>query len=335
MIDEVTLLLFSRNDIDNIEEIITLYHENFFEIIVVDSSSNVEHSRLNRISENYLNVHVFRALPVGTLDPILTYGVSKVSGQYVFLLGSDERISDGLLRFLENSNLEYPAYEIYRLETTTSEHSLHTRIFRRDKVKIKGYPNEALEVFGKKFRIGRNYNITHAANMADYFNENSKGERYGLLESYLNPPTYFFLFKTLLSIGFLKKVFLKLQLKNNLVSRYLFWPLYFTIFLKFMLANGQRFQRSFSMLWANWFRNSYHYFSNLNEKEKNLRLEISMEIYTGGGPARYLCFDQPEYVEKISNSLDDYPITGEFFSGLAVYRHHSVECASSLNEIVK
>ncbi|MCL4341989.1 MAG: hypothetical protein M1431_07855 [Candidatus Thermoplasmatota archaeon] len=332
MIDEVTLLLFSRNDIDNIEEIITLYHEDFFEIIVVDSSCNVQHKRLASLSENYRNVNVFRAVPLGTLDPILTYGVSRASGKYIFLLGSDERISEGLLSFIRNSSLEYPAYEIYRLEAIIHEYSLHTRIFRRDRVGIKGYPNEAMEVYGRKFRIAKNANIIHGANMADYFNENSKGQRYGLLESYLNPPTYFFLFKTALSIGFLRPFFLKLQLKNSLVSRYLFWPLYTAIFMKFMLAGGQRFQRSFSLLWSNWFKNSYDYFSGLDEKERKLRLEISMEIFTCGGPSRYLCFDQPEYVESISGSVGDYPSHGEFFSGLVVHRHFNGKCALSLDE---
>lgn len=329
MIDEVSLLLFSRNDVDSIEDIISLYHNYFFEIIVVDSSCNVQHMRLTSLSKKYRNMKVFRAVPTGTLDPVLTYGVSKVSGKYIFLLGSDERISEDLLAYIRDYRLEYAAYEIYRFEAIIQEYSLHTRLFRRDKIKIKGYPNEAHEIYGKKVRIDKNFNIIHYANMVDYFNEKSKSQRYGLLESYLNPPTYFFLFKNILLIGFLESFFSKLQLKNRLVGRYMFWPIYIAIFLKFMLSPGQIFQKSFSLLWARWFKNTYDYFLDLDEEEKEIRLKISMEIFFSGGPSRYLCLDRAEYVERISNSIDDFPNQEEFLSRLIAYRHFNGKCAPS------
>ena len=92
---DFSLLIFSRNDIDEALGLIRDMYKVSQEIVILDGSDESEHARLvkekKRQCLDKLKIH--KVVALGYPDPLRMYGLSKCSNEWVFLIDTDERIS--------------------------------------------------------------------------------------------------------------------------------------------------------------------------------------------------------------------------------------------------
>ncbi len=92
---KLTLLIFSRNDIDNALDLIKDMYKVSDEIVVMDGSDEIQHGYLIGQKEvrKLKKVAIYRVVALGYADPLRMYGLSKCNNEWVFLIDTDERLS--------------------------------------------------------------------------------------------------------------------------------------------------------------------------------------------------------------------------------------------------
>ena len=95
MAEKLSVLIFSRNDVEKALDLIRDIYDIADEIVIVDSSTDIGHSRLLKARRefNFKKLRIFYIIALGYADPLRMYAIGKCNGKWVLMLDTDERIS--------------------------------------------------------------------------------------------------------------------------------------------------------------------------------------------------------------------------------------------------
>jgi hypothetical protein len=273
------------------------------EIVIVDSSAFDEYEKLVRSLEGSGAI-VYRTIPMGFVDPLRPFGLSKVKSDFVFLLDADEEPSEHLKLDLRNLT-EFDAYVLPRLEIQLRSYSYHLRIFRRAAIRYSGRSFDFPRVTGRIGYADRAHRIIHHADYHKYFDDKARAERYFTIESVERPFSRRYL-KELLSLRLGGKSIsfpLIERLRNDPGSRLSSPAVRAVIELEFLrdflLGKGLRaalFSRRYSL--AKW-----QFLCALPEPDRRRLAEIADDLEKSGGLFDYLGLNDPAYVERLTASF--------------------------------
>jgi hypothetical protein len=163
----VTLLIFSRNDVDNAIGLIRGLGSAVDQVIVIDSSKSSEFAKLKKEEKKMPGMRAYHTVALGVADVFRMYGLGKCNSDWVLYLDTDERISTRLKDDLRDiisgggDAFAIKRYEDVRKGRKTNFFTWQTRLFKRGKVKFSGMLHEQADVFGNTARLGDLYYIEH------------------------------------------------------------------------------------------------------------------------------------------------------------------------------
>ncbi len=162
MKEKISLLVFSRNDIDKALSLTDHFYDLVDEILIFDSSSSTVHSRLLKEKEKRKldRLRVFYVIAFGYPDPFRMYALSKCRNRWVLMVDTDERLSNSLKRDLHDivSKTTNSAFAIKRYEDVSGTHrgaysNWQIRLFRKDRTVFKGLIHEEPIINGTTGRL--------------------------------------------------------------------------------------------------------------------------------------------------------------------------------------
>jgi len=157
------------------------------EVVLVDSSDEWSIKDLEEPLKAFGHSHVLRLPPLGLAELYRSYALSKVCGEWVLLLDSDERINDALKRDIRRIVTESSADALMiqrqpvdesRGETPSGSQGIpwyKTRLFRRSRAQFFGLVHEQPTVRGSIRSLPPEYKMIHYVNSKTYW---SKARRY-------------------------------------------------------------------------------------------------------------------------------------------------------------
>lgn len=155
----VGLLTFSRDNVEDVLELVRDLRSEVDEVLVVDSSSPDSWDRIDRGIAAMDAVRV-RVLPTGYMDLLLPFGVHELRSEWVLRLDPDERPSRGLLDRLGRLG-DSDGFVIPRWEVSWKAYTHHLRLFRKSRF---GTPSPAYgfpEISGRLDRLPRSECVIH------------------------------------------------------------------------------------------------------------------------------------------------------------------------------
>ncbi len=139
-ISNITVLIQTYNQERNIEECIKSAQLLTRDIVVIDLQSTDKTSSILRRNK----VKTFKFQNFDYVEPVRNYGISKTTGKWVFVLDSDERITESLSKEIKKAihNNKYTHYKIPRIN-----------YFARYKILKHGgwNPDYIIRLFNKKY----------------------------------------------------------------------------------------------------------------------------------------------------------------------------------------
>ncbi len=159
----LSLLVFSRNDIEKALSLVCSLQDIADEIVIVDSSSAKLHARLVSEAEKAWpgKTKVFYTIALGYPDPLRMYALGKCSSEWILLMDTDERLSNAMKGAIPGiiSGTQSSAFAIRRYEEAGSEgrglrFSWQIRLFRRGRTMFRGMLHEEPLIEGDVERIG-------------------------------------------------------------------------------------------------------------------------------------------------------------------------------------
>jgi hypothetical protein len=166
-----TLLIFSRNDTKNALDLADSLHGVADEVIVIDSSDKEEHETLAKEAKKR-GINVYYTIPLGYVEPLRPYGVSKCKNEWVLYLDTDERLNEEFAKSINGiiANGKCDAFAIKRYEEAspnghTAFFTWQIRLFKKSKVSFKGIIHEQPAVHGRLCTLGDAYYIEHRTDL--------------------------------------------------------------------------------------------------------------------------------------------------------------------------
>ena len=304
------LLMFNLDEAEGILRNVRRLRSAVDEVVVVDSSSPEGYHRLLAAVEPYA-VCVHRVLPLGHVDPLRPFGVSKVKSDRVLLLDADEEPSPALVADLRDL-AEHDAYVVPRYEEELRAYTFHLRLFRRDAVRYRGRSFDFPEVHGSVGRLDRAHAILHHARFDTYFTDKSRARRYFTVENYERPFNGRYLADALsLPVGERRlRLPVAVQGPDGPLSPAVVRTVIELELVRDLLVGrglrAARFNRRYALAKA-------AFLEGLPEEDRRRVAAIAAEIQCAGGLFPYLGLADPSYVERLTATFAwDRP-------GLAVY----------------
>lgn len=187
---KLSLLMFSRDDIDKAIGLINGLYNMVDDIVLIDSSSRANRRKLYARTKGLGKLRVFYVVALGYPDPLFMYGISKCNGPWILKLDMDERLSDGLRENIKGilDSARCSAFAIKRYEEVshgkrTAFFTWQIRLFRKGRVLFKGLIHEQPSVKGRLQPLdGEGCYIEHVVELRkhghDSYNEMQKFERF-------------------------------------------------------------------------------------------------------------------------------------------------------------
>ncbi len=297
----VALLTFARNDVDAVIDLIEGLRGDVDGCVVIDSSYPEQRAKLLRaLREPHERLH--EAPPVGDVDLLRPYGLSKAESDWVLLLESDEAPSPGLrarLHDLGNVN----GYIIPRYERSARGYTYHLRLFSRTAATYSG-PSHAYPVIrGPTGRLPREEHIEHRApSGAEFWSSADRARRY-LLPDTLERPY---------DVSYLRNTF---GLGPGTLATYRsgglpapLRPLPDPMVRVMLAAEAVReilTTGSGGLARSRWEQGKARrqYWAALPSPERARLAAWAARVREEGGLTRFLGFDRPEYVARLSTLL--------------------------------
>jgi hypothetical protein len=170
LMEKLSLLVFSRNDIDKAIDLISDMYQFSDEIVLIDSSDEPKRRALLRWKQRkrLYKLRIIHAIALGYPDPLRMYALKQCSNDWILLVDTDERISRRLKDRLKSviSAASYPAFAIKRYEQVRGEHlgefyTWQIRLFRKSRVLFRGYIHEQPLVKGTIGKLEDGYYMKH------------------------------------------------------------------------------------------------------------------------------------------------------------------------------
>ncbi|MGD0729077.1 MAG: glycosyltransferase [Candidatus Micrarchaeaceae archaeon] len=162
---KLSLLIFSKDCLDETLSLIKDMYDYVDEIVLIDQSRKKEFELIQKHKKNNKlgKLRLFYTVSLGYPDPLRMYALKKCRYDWVIFIDTDERLSDKLKSDLkELINRKVDAYAIKRYEEVKDPNNLplfstwQTRLFRKKSVEFMGTPHEQAIVKGKFKRIMEN-----------------------------------------------------------------------------------------------------------------------------------------------------------------------------------
>jgi hypothetical protein len=118
--NELSVLIFSRNDVD--ELITTINHVKGMsrDVVVIDSSDPAQQKEIEEyvLAKHAQNIKIYHTVALGLAEVLRPYGFSKCRNRWILHLDTDEKISDALRKGIPTmiNSGEAAAYAIKRYE---------------------------------------------------------------------------------------------------------------------------------------------------------------------------------------------------------------------------
>ncbi len=263
---------------------------------------------------------IYHLLPVGFTPPLMIYALKRVSSEMVVQLDSGEEVSEVLLKEVNNL-MANDAYAVRRIEKPYNSYSWQVRVFRKSKAIFLGYHHEMISVNNKIVKLkGKDFFIS---GMTDLGNLN-KMKNYLALDLLERPLTYSSLFSKIQTgkrTG--KSVFADLPASWVVLLLYKLVLFYYTV-----VSNSNAEELKLHLRYLNLHQSAY---KNITPDCFDKLTRIRREIEASGGPIKYLCFDDLDYVDSISNSeAFEYDGISIFFY-LVNFRFENGKCAPEID----
>jgi len=170
-LEKLSVLTFSRNNIDSIIQLINDIYNIADQIVVIDSSEEKEYTKLQeeKKAKNLEKVNIYHALALGYADPLREYGLLKCKYDWVLYLDGDERISEELRKNIRDiiGNAKTRAFALKRFEEATLDgnktdfFTWNIRLFDKRFISFKGIIHEQPEVRGRLEKLPGQYYLLH------------------------------------------------------------------------------------------------------------------------------------------------------------------------------
>ena len=193
----LSFMLFSRNNPEQVLGLVRDIYDIADEIVLVDSSDRAGRERLHaEKKKRRLNkLRIYYVVPLGFVETVRSYALTKCKGDWVCYLDADERISQDLKREIKKiiDTTHHQAFTIKRFEEvhangdTSSYFTWQTRLFQRGRVHYKGIVDERPAIRGSTAKLNsEKYYIKHMTelmshHMNEYYKPMNKFAKYELL----------------------------------------------------------------------------------------------------------------------------------------------------------
>ena len=115
-----SILIFSRNDFDQLRWLINDIQSICDDIVIIDSSDSVQKAQIDQYlrKNGYTNIHIYHTVALGAVELLRPYGCYKCKNDWILQLDTDERVSPSLKTDISNiiSSSQIPAFAIKRFE---------------------------------------------------------------------------------------------------------------------------------------------------------------------------------------------------------------------------
>ena len=189
---KLSVLIFSRNDIDSVLGLIGHIYDIADEIILVDSSIREKHKIIldEKLKKKLSKLKVFYAIALGYPDMLRTWALKKCRYRWVLLIDTDERLSARLKKDIKRiiQDRRYAAFGIKRYEEVRSNQvnaffTWQVRLFDKNKIEYKGVPHDQPMIDGKTHKLPEEYWMEHQLEFKNYkrsydYSHIEKFERY-------------------------------------------------------------------------------------------------------------------------------------------------------------
>lgn len=184
----ISVLVFSRDDIERLSGLIDQVYGIADEIVLIDSSCAANREKLHRMKsrKKLAKLRIHYTVPLGFADPMRMYGIGLCRREWILYLDTDERMSPEFVKDIPGiiKGARCSAFAIKRDEkATASGHSgsftWQIRLFRRGRATYKGILHEQPLIRGKVYRLEDRYMILHMARI-----KGNAGLEYGKLERF-------------------------------------------------------------------------------------------------------------------------------------------------------
>jgi glycosyltransferase involved in cell wall biosynthesis len=303
---KISLLTFSRNDIDLTIDLIQDMYRVVDQVVLVDSSDKGEYERLvkTRNDKGWSKVDIFHTVALGYCDPLRMFGLKKCKFDNVLYLDSDERINVYLkkdLKYILTVEKE-EAFEIRRYGDGKL-FTMQTRLYNKRRVLYKGLLHEQPLVEGPIAKLDGKYRIVH-------FDEKVFKQIYFLIESYTRRITYENLLSRLAEKGIartLSQLYLRSKGKkiDNELSRIDYIIVLTLENLYWVIKHRQDYRiMSLFLPFTYWDYQSakIKYFFSVPKDERLIQKRISSDINDSGGVIAYLGTDDEEKLKSLENA---------------------------------
>ncbi len=327
----ITLLIFTRNDLDAALERIHSYGRFFDSVMLLDSSDPVHYSVY---SSEIINsgAAINRAIPLGDTDLLRPFASSLMRTDRVFELDTDERISSCLLENIHDFDM-YEACSIARNELDLNTYRRLLRLYNPKKLRFDGPSFSFPLVDGAVGFPSRKFCIMHDAVFSSFLESRSRRDRYFTIESLERPFTGQYLANSL-TIKFGKASVRPLYVEKLIgdPDKPLARP---AVMFSLLLESLSELFMGGSPSWAI-FRLKYgiqklRYMEALPVEERTLRNSVAAEIRAYGGLVRYLGLDNPSVVKQLTETYDWKSSVSAVISYLSYFRYRNGHPAAAMS----
>ncbi len=315
----LALVQFNRDQPLDIVRTVRRVAPHVDEIRIVDSSSSANYRMLVDQLRG-TRAEVVRAPPVGCTELLRPLAHAGLDSAWIVSIDADERPSEPLLRRMADRPDQLAAFRLAREETSLGTVTWHTRFYRRERIRYKGWIHEDPRVEGSVGRFAREECLVHEADYANYLAPEGRGTSYLRTESYERPFT-----GASLEQEFPRSRFVRLAGRDERP-----WPpVLASIFVasrgfglrsRRAMDEGTRRQRQ---RYRAYLRARARGFYAMSGPERREAVAISTELRECGGPIPYLGFDELSRVRHLAAAPPAGVAPGDLLCALLIHRHRA------------
>jgi len=170
--EKLTILFFSRNDIDNAIGLVNDIKDIADEIVLIDQSDREQKRKLMAFKRKagIKKFKVYDCVALGYPEPLQAYAFTKCTNEWVLRLDTDERIPEALKRDMKRiiSATKMDGFAIRRYEYAGADGrsdfaTWQVRLFKRSRTEYTGVLHEQPIVHGALGKLGDDgYYISHS-----------------------------------------------------------------------------------------------------------------------------------------------------------------------------
>ncbi len=154
MKDQITFIIFSMDSPEETNECVkALKSKN---VIVFYTSSDQDRERLQSIASE---LRIIPAPGFGYPEPLRPWAEGFVSTPYLFIIDTDERMSDALSSFIFTETLDENIYKIFRVESSRKSGTWQTRLYKKRSIEWRGLVHE--QPGDRSIKLPKNLMILH------------------------------------------------------------------------------------------------------------------------------------------------------------------------------